>query len=65
MQIGVFELIAAFQMRARAGQALVDALSEAHRADVRLRQLQAGGSPSTAAMAPPPGLASERAEGGH
>lgn len=65
MQIGVFELVAAFQMRARAGQALVDALSEAHRADVRLRQLQAGGSPSAAALAGSPGIASEHAEGGH
>lgn len=65
MQIGAFELIAAFRMRVQAGQSHVDALAEAHRARVRLDQLRAGGSPSPAVAAAAEGAGVQPAEGGH
>lgn len=48
MQVGVFELLQAFESRIEAGQAWVNAQEMAHRADIRLRQLRAGGSPGEA-----------------
>ena len=65
MQIGVFELMAAFEMRTRAGQDLVDALAQAHRADVRLMQIRAGGSPSVLTGGALTDASAARNEGGH
>lgn len=47
MQIGVFDLIGAFETHIGAGRAYVDALARHHTARVRLDQLLAGGSAVT------------------
>lgn len=65
MQIGVFDLMAAFEMRTRAGQDLVEALAQAHRADVRLRQIRAGGSPALMMSGGGAEPSAPRNEGGH
>lgn len=44
MQIGVFDLIGAFETHIAAGSAYVDALERHHTARIRLDQLRAGGS---------------------
>lgn len=52
MQIGVFELLAAFEITAQTGQAYVDALERAWIADIRARQLLAGDLPELPGDAP-------------
>ncbi len=64
MQLGVFDLLTAFEIRTRAGLAWVDAQVAAHRADIALRQLAAGGSPSEVSLMPVSAGASAEA-GGH
>ncbi len=64
MQLGVFELLRAFEMRIEAGRIWVDAQETAHLAAIQLRRLRAGGSPGNAPdMAAP--SSGGRDEGGH
>ena len=65
MQIGVFELMAAFEMRTQAGQNLVDALAQAQKAEVRIQQIRAGGSPAVLSASAGNAMAAPSDEGGH
>lgn len=66
MQIGVFDLIAAFELRTEAGQSYVDAIAAAHRAEIELARLLAGGTPRLAgAEAETAGSTSVTRSGGH
>ncbi|WP_203291739.1 TolC family protein [Maricaulis parjimensis] len=65
MQIGVFELMAAFEMRTQAGQDLVNALAQASRAGIRLEQIRAGGSPAVMEMGMAAPSMAPGEEGGH
>ncbi|OLF78304.1 hypothetical protein AWH62_15840 [Maricaulis sp. W15] len=65
MQVSVFDLMAAVQMRTRTGQAYVDALKDLHEARISLQQIRAGGSPVMIDAADPGGAATGRTGGGH
>ncbi|MBO6796447.1 TolC family protein [Maricaulis sp.] len=64
MQVGVFDLLAAFQTRTRAGLSWVDAREAADLARISLDQLAAGGSPAAAGDAAI-SMASQSEAGGH
>ncbi|WP_323761647.1 TolC family protein [Maricaulis sp.] len=65
MQVSVFDLMAAVQMRSRTGQAYVDALADWHRARISLDQIRAGGSPAMVAVRDTGESAPIRGEGDH
>ena len=65
MQVSVFDLMAAVQMRTRTGQSYVDALTDLHRARIALQQIRAGGSPHGVGLSAAGGAAPMMAEGGH
>ncbi|MFY0636683.1 TolC family protein [Maricaulis maris] len=65
MQVSVFDLMAAVQMRSRTGQAYVEALADWHRARIALDQIRAGGSPAMVAVGDVRDTAPTRGEGGH
>ena len=65
MQVSVFDLMAAVQMRTRTGQAYVDALADWHRARIALDRIRAGGSPAMVAPSSAGETAASQAEGGH
>lgn len=65
MQVSVFDLMAAVQMRTRTGQAYVDALADWHQARIALDQIRAGGSPAMVATGETGDTAPTRGEGDH
>ena len=65
MQVSVFDLMAAVQMRSRTGQAYVEALADWHRGRIALDQIRAGGSPAMVAASDSGDTAPTRGEGGH